>query len=86
MGGDCRLVTSHSSNPTDFSGAFTLLFLQIGTLYTWGVFQAELASQKLGNSVVLSSIGGICGFCTALGCLPVSMTPLLPLESNVDEL
>jgi hypothetical protein len=55
------------------SGAFTLLFLQLGTLYAWGVFQAELANQKLGNSVVLSTIGGVSGFCTALGCLPVSL-------------
>lgn len=59
---------------TDISGAFTLLFLQLGTLYAWGVFQAELANQKLGSSVVLSTIGGLSGFCTALGCLPVSFT------------
>ena len=55
------------------SGAFTLLFLQLGTVYAWGVFQAELANQRLGNSVMLSSIGGISGFFTAMGCLPVSL-------------
>lgn len=62
-----------SRDGSDGAGAFTLLFLQLGTLYAWGVFQAELANQKLGNSVVLSSIGGVSGFCTALGCLPVSL-------------
>jgi hypothetical protein len=56
-----------------------LLFLQLGTLYAWGVFQAELANQKLGNSVVLSAIGGVSGFCTALGCLPVGSRGLIDM-------
>lgn len=74
-GGYGWVVTAGTSAPhfrLNELGAFTLLFLQLGTLYAWGVFQAELANQKLGNSVVLSSIGGVSGFCTALGCLPVS--------------
>jgi len=73
---------------TDWPGAFTLLFLQLGTLYAWGVFQAELANQRLGNSVVLSSIGGVSGFCTALGCLPVSIDTLTSLlrAGNIDRI
>lgn len=72
MDGLSRAVSQAVKVSADLSGAFTLLFLQLGTLYAWGVFQAELANQKLGRSVVLSAIGGISGFFTAMGCLPVS--------------
>lgn len=75
-GGYGWVVTAGVSNMhilTEITGAFTLLFLQLGILYAWGVFQAELANQRLGNSVVLSTIGGVSGFCTALGCLPVCL-------------
>jgi len=68
---------------TEITGAFTLLFLQLGILYAWGVFQAELANQRLGNSVVLSTIGGVSGFCTALGCLPVCLKAFDKLNPGI---
>jgi hypothetical protein len=83
MDGSSQLVRQPTDWWADRSGAFTLLFLQLGILYAWGVFQAELANQKLGNSVVLSTIGGVSGFCTALGCLPVRPGTLGKLKTGL---
>jgi hypothetical protein len=52
-------------------GAFLLLFNSLGTTYAWGVFQADLLSKGLADSLVLSLIGAISAFSLGAGCLPV---------------
>jgi len=48
------------------------MFLYAGTLYSWGIFQAELAQRQLASSLLLSTVGGLQAFCQAIGCMPVS--------------
>jgi len=57
---------------TNAKGSFTLMFLYAGTLYSWGIFQAELAQRQLASSLLLSTVGGLQAFCQAIGCMPVS--------------
>lgn len=53
------------------------MFLYAGTLYSWGIFQAELAQRQLASSLLLSTVGGLQAFCQAIGCMPVSKPFLL---------
>lgn len=53
-------------------GAFILMFLYAGTLYSWGIFQADLARRQVASALLLSTIGGLQAFCQAVGCMPVS--------------
>jgi hypothetical protein len=48
------------------------MFLYAGTLYSWGIFQADLARRQVASSLLLSTVGGLQAFCQAVGCMPVS--------------
>jgi hypothetical protein len=50
------------------------MFLYAGTLYSWGIFQADLARRQVASSLLLSTVGGLQAFCQAVGCMPVSPT------------
>lgn len=53
-------------------GSFTLMFLYAGTLYSWGIFQADLARRQVASSLLLSTVGALQAFCQAVACMPVS--------------
>jgi hypothetical protein len=57
-------------------GSFTLMFLYAGTLYSWGIFQADLARRGVASSFLLSTVGALQAFCQAIGCMPVSLNPI----------
>jgi len=65
---------------TNAKGSFTLMFLYAGTLYSWGIFQAELAQRQLASSLLLSTVGGLQAFCQAIGCMPVSRSDSMLTE------
>jgi hypothetical protein len=61
------------------------MFLYAGTLYSWGIFQAELARRQLASSLLLSTVGGLQAFCQAIGCMPVSHCHLLTLYGTYNQ-
>jgi hypothetical protein len=61
---------------SDMAGAFTLLFLYLGILYSWGVYQAYFVTNNVASSLALSAVGGVQVFMQAIGCLPVCLHPL----------
>jgi len=65
-----NLINHHDADLK--TGSFTLMFLYAGTLYSWGIFQADLARRQVASSLLLSTVGGLQAFCQAVGCMPVS--------------
>lgn len=70
----------------DYSpGSFTLTFLFAGTLYSWGIFQADLAQRQVASALTLSAVGALQTFFQAIGCMPVRpSSPPRPCSHRAD--